>query len=83
MVTAGVDPKRVVFEITEKSHVGTEAIAEAVALLRAEGLSVALDDVGAGNNGLEMLRKVPFDFVKIDRWRDLGGGERWAWGGRR
>jgi EAL domain-containing protein (putative c-di-GMP-specific phosphodiesterase class I) len=35
--------------------------------LRAEGLSVALDDVGAGNNGIEMLRKVPFDFVKIDR----------------
>ncbi|MEO8540606.1 MAG: bifunctional diguanylate cyclase/phosphodiesterase [bacterium] len=67
IIAAGIEPARVVFEITEKSQIGTESIAEAVSLLRAEGLSVALDDVGAGNNGLEMLRKVPFDFVKIDR----------------
>jgi diguanylate cyclase (GGDEF)-like protein len=65
--SAGVPRGRVVFEITEKSQVSTEAIADAVALLRAEGVSVALDDVGAGNNGLEMLRKVKFDFVKVDR----------------
>lgn len=65
--SAGIAKERVVFEITEKSDVAVEAIAEAVVALRLHGLSVAMDDVGAGNNGLSMLRKVPVDYVKIDR----------------
>jgi len=64
---AGVEKSRVVFEITEKSHVATDAIAVAVRAIRAEGMAVALDDVGSGNNGLEMLRCVQFDYVKVDR----------------
>ena len=35
--------------------------------LRDQGFKLALDDVGTGNSGLEMLRKVGADFVKIDR----------------
>ena len=35
--------------------------------LRRLGFQLALDDVGAGNAGLEMLRELPVDFVKIDR----------------
>ena len=64
---AGLEPKRIVFEITEKSSIPTATIVEAVEAIRREGFAVALDDVGAGNNGLEMLRKVPVDFIKIDR----------------
>lgn len=64
---AGIDPSRVVFEITERSQVAPDLIAETVANLRRHGLAVALDDVGSGNNGLEMLSKVPFDYVKVDR----------------
>jgi diguanylate cyclase (GGDEF)-like protein len=64
---ARINPERVVFEVTEKSHVPPQAIGEAVRELRKLGFSVALDDVGAGNNGLEMLRNVPFEYVKIDR----------------
>jgi EAL domain-containing protein (putative c-di-GMP-specific phosphodiesterase class I) len=64
---AGLETKRIVFEITEKSSVPTATVAEAVEAIQREGFAVALDDVGAGNNGLEMLRKVPVDFIKIDR----------------
>jgi EAL domain-containing protein (putative c-di-GMP-specific phosphodiesterase class I) len=31
------------------------------------GFTLALDDTGAGNAGLEMLSQVPVDVVKIDR----------------
>jgi EAL domain-containing protein (putative c-di-GMP-specific phosphodiesterase class I) len=65
----------VVFEITETSTVPTSAIAEAVVALRSDGFSVALDDVGSGNSGLEMLRKVSFDYVKIDRGVILAAAE--------
>jgi EAL domain-containing protein (putative c-di-GMP-specific phosphodiesterase class I) len=35
--------------------------------LRKLGFRIALNDVGAGNAGLEMLRNLRLDFVKIDR----------------
>ena len=35
--------------------------------LRAQGFKLALDDVGTGNSGLEMLRLVDAEFVKLDR----------------
>jgi EAL domain-containing protein (putative c-di-GMP-specific phosphodiesterase class I) len=35
--------------------------------LRAQGFKLALDDVGTGNSGLEMLREVGAEFVKLDR----------------
>jgi diguanylate cyclase (GGDEF)-like protein len=63
----GLGSHRVVFEITERSQVAPEAIAEGVSRLRKAGFRVALDDVGSGNNGLEMLRKVEFEYVKVDR----------------
>ena len=35
--------------------------------LREQGFKLALDDVGTGNAGLEMLREVGAEFVKLDR----------------
>jgi EAL domain-containing protein (putative c-di-GMP-specific phosphodiesterase class I) len=35
--------------------------------LRGQGFKLALDDVGTGNAGLEMLREVGAEFVKLDR----------------
>jgi len=64
---ANISRSRVVFEVTERSSVAVDVIGEAVAELRAHGLAVALDDVGSGNSGLELMSKVPFDYVKIDR----------------
>lgn len=64
---AAVSPARVVFEITERSQVPTDAIVEALRELRRAGIRIALDDVGSGNNGLELLGKVPFEYLKVDR----------------
>jgi EAL domain-containing protein (putative c-di-GMP-specific phosphodiesterase class I) len=35
--------------------------------LREQGFKVAVDDVGTGNSGLEILRSVKAEFVKLDR----------------
>jgi diguanylate cyclase (GGDEF)-like protein len=67
LAAAGLAPSRVVFEITEQSRVSIDVVASALRELAAAGLRIALDDVGAGNNGLMLLSRVPFDFVKIDR----------------
>jgi diguanylate cyclase (GGDEF)-like protein len=64
---AGFEPHRVVLEITERTDARKEVLIPEAARLRALGFLLALDDVGAGNAGLEMLRALPVDFIKIDR----------------
>ena len=64
---AGARPDQIVIEVTERSGARIGSLARAVARLRAMGLRVALDDVGAGNSGLELLHSIPVDFVKVDR----------------
>jgi EAL domain-containing protein (putative c-di-GMP-specific phosphodiesterase class I) len=62
----GFDPERVVLEITERSEARLDQVIADARRLRGLGFRLALDDVGAGNNGLEMLRDLPVDYVKID-----------------
>lgn len=64
---AGLSPERVVLEITERGSVDIGLVVDQAAQLRLAGFRIALDDVGAGNAGLEMLRALAVDFVKIDR----------------
>jgi diguanylate cyclase (GGDEF)-like protein len=64
---AGLKPSSIVFEITERAVARAEMVVRETRRLRAAGFRLALDDVGAGNAGLEVLRPVPVDFVKIDR----------------
>ena len=64
---AGFEPDQVVLEITERTDARKEILIPEAARLRALGFQLALDDVGAGNAGLEMLRALPVDFIKIDR----------------
>jgi diguanylate cyclase (GGDEF)-like protein len=64
---AGLSPSRVVVEITERAVARLDAVVAAALELRRVGFRLALDDTGAGNSGLEMLSKLPVDFVKIDR----------------
>jgi len=63
----GVDPSRLVFEITETAAVGNfdEARAFATALTDI-GCQLALDDFGAGFSSFVYLKQLPFDILKID-----------------
>jgi EAL domain-containing protein (putative c-di-GMP-specific phosphodiesterase class I) len=58
---------RVVFEVTERAAGPLSRIARQIEAIRERGFGVAIDDVGAGNSGLEMLRMIKFDYIKIDR----------------
>ncbi len=64
---ADVAPERVVVEVTERFGARIDAIVKCLGRLREQGFKLAIDDVGTGNSGLEMLRHVGAEFVKLDR----------------
>ena len=78
----GLEPEHVVLEITERSNARLDHVVADATRLRRLGFQLALDDVGAGNAGLEMLRELPVDFVKIDRTVIVARGERHPCPGR-
>jgi diguanylate cyclase (GGDEF)-like protein len=63
----GIDPRRVVLEITESVFLDTAAIAHRLHQLRALGVLLAIDDFGTGYSSLSCLTRLPVDIVKIDR----------------
>ncbi len=63
---AGLSPSQVVIEVTERFGGRTAAVIKCLQRLRKHGFKIALDNVGTGNSGLEMLRKVEAEFVKLD-----------------
>jgi diguanylate cyclase (GGDEF)-like protein/PAS domain S-box-containing protein len=68
-VTAtGLDPGRLVLEITESAFLDSfdTALAE-LGALQALGAHIALDDFGTGYSSLSYLRRLPVDILKIDR----------------
>jgi diguanylate cyclase (GGDEF)-like protein len=67
VLDAGLSPERIVVEVTERFPRRTDSVIKTLRHLRSQGFRLALDDVGTGNSGLEMLRRVDADFVKIDR----------------
>lgn len=64
---AGLPLERVVIEVTERFGGRTAAVVKCLKRLRRQGFKIALDDVGTGNSGLEMLRLLDTEFVKINR----------------
>jgi diguanylate cyclase (GGDEF)-like protein len=63
---AGLSPERVVIEVTERFGGRTAAVVKCLRRLREQGFKTALDNVGTGNSGLEMLRSVDAEYVKLD-----------------
>jgi diguanylate cyclase (GGDEF)-like protein len=64
----GLAPERLVLEITETSLVkNPEAAKRILTQLSDSGISIALDDFGAGHSSLSYLRDFPIGTVKIDR----------------
>jgi EAL domain-containing protein (putative c-di-GMP-specific phosphodiesterase class I) len=65
---AGLDPTRLVLEVTETSVASDASVAHGVLTeLRDRGLRLALDDFGAGHASLLQLARHPFTDLKIDR----------------
>jgi diguanylate cyclase (GGDEF)-like protein len=68
LAESGVDPGRVILELTESALVEhTDATLSTLNALKALGLRLAVDDFGTGFSSLGYLRRFPFDRIKIDR----------------
>jgi len=66
--SAGLEPSRLILELTESAVIGDiEAAAITLCELRTHGVRIALDDFGAGYRSLQHLRAFPVDIVKLDR----------------
>ena len=62
-----VETGRLIFELTETALLADlEKAATAMQQLRELGIRFALDDFGTGYSSLSYLKKLPFDYVKID-----------------
>ena len=63
----GLDPHRLLLEITEEALLGDTAVVEqVVGQLRQLGISLWLDDFGTGYSSLLSLRQMALQAVKID-----------------
>jgi EAL domain-containing protein (putative c-di-GMP-specific phosphodiesterase class I) len=63
----GIDPARIVFEITEREAVQDSVRFDAfIAALKAPGFKLALDDFGSGFSSFQYLKRFPVDFLKIE-----------------
>jgi len=64
---AGLSPRAVVVEVTERYGGRSGPVIKRLKRLREQGFKIAIDDVGTGNSGLDMLSKIDAEFVKLDR----------------
>ncbi|MGQ8873780.1 EAL domain-containing protein [Paenibacillus sp. TSA_86.1] len=63
-----LDPKDFVFEVVETEQIQQLSTLQHIfEVYRSHGMSVALDDVGAGYSTIELMDRLEPDFVKIDR----------------
>lgn len=63
-----LDPKDFVFEVVETEQIQQlSTLKHIFEVYRSRGMSVALDDVGAGFSTIELMNRLEPDFVKIDR----------------
>ncbi|MDX6560582.1 MAG: hypothetical protein QOD65_396 [Gaiellales bacterium] len=68
LITTKFDPGNLLVELTESERIeDVDRLADVLGAVRELGVSVALDDFGTGWSTLGLLRRVPFDALKIDR----------------
>lgn len=68
ILDSGVDPSRVSLELTESLVINeVPLVRRGIEEMRSLGIRIAVDDFGTGTAGLNHLRDVPFDVLKIDK----------------
>jgi len=72
---SGADASRLCFEVTENTllDAGGSSV-ETLQDLKALGLRLAIDDFGTGHSSLTWLRRIPADFLKVDKMFVAGLG---------
>jgi diguanylate cyclase (GGDEF)-like protein/PAS domain S-box-containing protein len=66
--SSGLDPVCLVLEITESLLIDDIELAiERLSALRTLGVRIAVDDFGTGYSSLNYIRRLPIDFLKIDK----------------
>ena len=64
----GVNPNRLMIEITERTTIeNVELATKVLSALKHLGLDLALDDFGTGYSSLSTLHELEIDWIKIDR----------------
>jgi EAL domain-containing protein (putative c-di-GMP-specific phosphodiesterase class I) len=62
-----LDPSRIVLEVNEGVAIRSyEVLTRGIAELRANGIRVAVDDLGAGHTNLDQVLRLRPDFLKLD-----------------
>lgn len=68
LVVTGLSPSRLELEITESVLLSNQDnILLSIGRLRSMGVKIAMDDFGTGYSSLAVLRRIPFDIIKIDK----------------
>jgi EAL domain-containing protein (putative c-di-GMP-specific phosphodiesterase class I) len=68
LASAGVDPRRLCLEMTERVLIDAdESVVDDLRALTAKGVQIALDDFGTGYASLSYLQRFPVSTLKIDR----------------
>ena len=66
--SAGVDPSKIVLEITETRLISNIALAlEILVRLSMSKFILSIDDFGTGYSSMEQLQRIPFSELKVDR----------------
>jgi EAL domain-containing protein (putative c-di-GMP-specific phosphodiesterase class I) len=63
---AGIDPRRIVCEVTEQKSASQDTLYGFVAALRRHGFRIAVDDYGADDSDMQRIRELKPDVVKFD-----------------
>ncbi len=68
VLDSGVNPARLTLELTESLVINeVPTVRRGIEDFRTLGIRIAVDDFGTGTAGLNHLRDVPFDILKIDK----------------
>jgi EAL domain-containing protein (putative c-di-GMP-specific phosphodiesterase class I) len=66
LTRTGLEPRRLLLEITEQAIADGPEVVDTMRRLRALGLRLAMDDFGTGYSSLASLAGLPLDALKID-----------------